>query len=315
MVVHLRHGSHVGTVHFAFFNVATGRNNRRLHNRLACHRGTAHQDRALHFGTGMNRDTLLHIRIFKNHGIVDVARFFERRKHHGVTDFFGTLDTGVRTNPAVTNNVRVANDGTLAYNTERERHFFAVGLQLLFKRSDNFGISLVEELEVDEVRADFGKHENTASAHLVTHMHRVSDHVADLSAADNGTHVLQHRGATHQNAAEHRDTVHQRVFDDAVMHKAIVNARREGHIARQKERTKKAGQIDRAHKGRSENAVRVKIGFHHDLVPGFGTVAVLFENLDFGFGQRTVFGCSRENSLEIFDGSCQNTVLKHFFQF
>ena len=263
----------------------------------------------------MNRDTLLHIRIFKNHGIVDVARFFERRKHHGVADFFGTLDTGMRTNPTVTNNICVANDGTLAHNTERERHFFAVGFQLFFKRSGNFGISLVEELKIDKVCTDLGEHENTPSAHLVAHVHRVADHVANLSAADNGTHVLQHRGAPHKNVAEHRDTVHQRVFDDAVMHKTIVNAGRERHIARQQERTKKAGQVDRAHKRTAENAVRVEIGLHHDLAPRLGAVAVLFENLDFGFGQRAVFGRSRENSLEIFDGGRQNTVLKHFFQF
>ena len=219
-----------------------------------------------------------------------MARFLERRKHHRVTDLLGALNTRVRTDPAVTNNVRIADNRTLPDNAERKRGLFAVRLELLRERRSDIGLRLVEKLQVHQLCIDFGEHENAATAHLVTHVHRVADHVANLSATHDRTHVLHHRAAAHQNVAEHGYLVHECIFYEAVMHQAVVNARRERHVARQEKRSEKARQIDLAHERAPNNAVRIEVVFDHDLRPRLGTVTVAFENLDLGLGQWTVFG-------------------------
>ena len=233
VVVHLGHGAHVRAVDFAFFDVAARRDNRRLHDCLAGDCGAAHEYRTLHLGTGVNGDRLLHVRIFENHGIVNVARFFERRKHHGIADFFGTFDACVRTDPAVTNNVCIADHGALAHYAERERSLFAVGLELFVEGCRDFGVRLVEQLCFYKFHGNFGEHGDFTAAHFVAHVHGIPDHVADFSATDDGAHVLDNRAAANQNVAEHGHLMDQCVFDKAIVYKAVVNACRERHVARQ----------------------------------------------------------------------------------
>ena len=138
----------------------------------------------------MDGNAHLYVRIFKDDGIVHVARFFERGKHDGVPDFFGAFDACVCTDPAIANDVGVADDGALADNAEGESRFVAVGLELFFEGGGDFGLGLVEKLGIDQFGRNFGKHQDTAAAHLVADMHGVSDHVADFSATDDGTDVL-----------------------------------------------------------------------------------------------------------------------------
>ena len=196
----------------------------------------------------------------------------------------------MRTNPAVTNDVRIADNRTLTDNAERKGRLLSVRLELVRKRSRDIGLRLVEKLQVHQLRIDFREHENTATAHLVTHVHRVADHVADLSAAHDRAYVLHHRAAAHQNVAEHRHLVDKGVLHETVMHQAVVNTRRERHVTRQQERPEKARQVNLAHERAPNNAVRVEVVFDHDLRPRLGTVAVPFENLNLGLGQWTVFG-------------------------
>ena len=73
MVVHLRHRAHIRTVDFTLFDVAARSNDGRFHNRLAPHLAAAHQYGILHFGARVYLHAHLHIRIFKNHGIIDMA--------------------------------------------------------------------------------------------------------------------------------------------------------------------------------------------------------------------------------------------------
>ena len=218
-------------------------------------------------------------------------------------------------NPAVTNDVGVANDSTLAYDTEGECGLFAVGLELFFEGCSDFGVRLVEQLRFYKFHGDFGEHGDFAAAHFVTHVHGVADHVADFSAADNGAYILDHRTTAYQNVAEHGHLMDKRVFDKAVVYKTVVNTCGERYVARQQECPKEFRQEDFAHERRTDNSVRIKVGFDHDLVPGFGAVAILFKNLDLVCGQVAVFCGSGPDALEIFDGGRQNAVLEHFFQF
>ena len=265
--------------------MAARSDNRRLHNGLAPDLGAAHQNGTLHLGTSMHRHAGLHVRILKNHGIVDMRRFLEGAEDYGIADLGRPLHAGMRTDPAVANDGRIAYHRALAHHAKRKRHVRAELRKHLVERLLHVVIGLVEQLHVHEVRRDIREHLDRASAHLVAHRHGVADHVVDLAAAHQGAHVVNHRAAAHQHLAEHRDLVQQGVFHDAVVDHAVVNTRRERHVAREQQRAVEGRQANVAHKNGIMDAVTSEIRLHLDARPVLAAIPVFFKRRNLALAQ------------------------------
>ena len=314
-MVHLRHGAHVRAVHLALFDMAARGNNGRFDDGLAPDLHAAHKHAPLHLGAGMHLHAHLQVGILNNHGIVHVRRFLERTQDYRIADLGGPLYAGMRANPAVADNVRVAHHGTLAHHSERECHLGAELLQLLVERRLHIGFGLVEKLHVDKVRGNVREHAHAAPAHLVTHGDGRPYHVVYLAAAHQRADILDNGTAAHEHIAEHRHLVHERVLDYAVAHEAIVHARRERHVARQKERPVKARELHVAHENRIPDTGRVEIRLDLHAVPVLAPVAVTLEGGNLFGSERTELSARGLSGLDTFGQSRQNTVLQHFFQF
>ena len=201
VVVHLRHRSHVGTVDFALFDMAARCNDRRLHNRLAADLAAAHQHGTLDLGARMYLYAHLHIRIFENHGIVDMARFFKRTHDDGIANLRGTFDAGMRTNPAIADNVRIRNNGALPHNPKRECKFGPIRAEHFSKRILDALFSLVEQLQIDKLRREFRENQHFAATHLVTDINGRTNHVVDFAATHERAYILHNRTTAYKHIA------------------------------------------------------------------------------------------------------------------
>ena len=315
MVVHLRKRAHVGTVDLAFLDVAAGSHDRGLHDSLAPHLHAAHEHATLHLGAGMHLHAHLQIRIFKNHGIVDMRRFLERTEDDGIAHLRSSLDAGMRANPTVAHDVRVRNHGALTHDGERKRGLLAEQLQLLVESGFDLGFAPVEELHVHEVHRDVGEHAHLARTHLVAHRDGRTYHVVYLAAAHQRAHVVHHGTAADQHVGKHRHLAHERVLDDAVVDEAVVDSRRERHVARQEEGPVEGGQADIAHKHGIVDTLGSEVRLHEDAAPVLATVAILFQCGNLVGIQGAELTARSLGHLEALGQGHQYAVLQHFFKF
>ena len=244
-----------------------------------------------------------------------MRRFLERTQDDRIADLRRALDARMRTNPTVADNIRVAHHGSLAHHAERQRRLFAEQPQLLVERGLDVGFALVEKLHVHEVRGNVREHAHLARTHLVAHRDGRTDHVVNLAAAHQRAHVLHHRAVAYQHVAEHAHLVHQRILDNAVVHQAVVDARRERDIARQQESAVESGQADIAHEDGIAYTAGREIRIDQDAAPVLTTVAVLLQSRDLLCRKGAELSAVGLRRLQSFGKRRQNAVLQHFFQF
>ena len=289
--------------------------NRGLHYGLAPYLGAAHQHGALHLGAGMHRNARLHVRVLENHRVIDMRRFLERTEDYRVADFRGALHAGMRANPAVAYDGRIAHHRALAHHAEGQRHVVAELRKHLVKGFLHVVFGLVEKLHVHEVRRDVREDLHLTSAHLVTYREGRANHVVNLAAAYQRANIINHGTATHQHLAQHGHLVQQGVFHHAVVHHAVVNTRRERHVAGQQESPVKGGQAYVAHKNRIVDAVTGEIRLHLHARPVPAAVPVLLERRNLVVAQGSELSGRGLRRLETLGQREQKAILQHFFQF
>ena len=181
--------------------MAARRNDRRLHNRLATDLAATHQNRTLDLGARMHLNAHLHIRVFKNHGIIDMARFFERTHDDGIANLCRTFNASMRPNPAIADNVRIRNDCALPHNPKRECKFGPIRAEHFSKRILDALFSLVEQLQVDKLRREFREHQHFATTHLVTDINGRTNHVVDFATTHERAYILHNRTTAYKHIA------------------------------------------------------------------------------------------------------------------
>lgn len=125
--------THIGTGNFGFIDMAARADHRCIYNDFATQATFAHNHGMLDLGKGMHFDAALHRAVFQDDTVIDFGGFFEGTQQNRVAQFGGSVDPGVRSNPAVADNVGVAHHGTTSNKAQALLHFQGPGFHLLRK--------------------------------------------------------------------------------------------------------------------------------------------------------------------------------------